>query len=1014
MYFPTGVARKLAQATAVADGADDEIVSVAPSPRKSLFCTVTRNGVSLWRVRPTAVVAHLSRTLVSLGEHGENKRVHWAPDASKLVIETDKSHLLLVNVSYSKDAADAPYDASRIPRAPKLFLPGPGEGIPLQRIVLELEGVVAIDGGILSVSLRQTHILFSTADPAAVQRIPWPSNDQAEELQSPLSPARPLDDDGWAMRVDSMDWLVNPDTLIETIVHSRVLDADVWITSDGCAYFVRLHEHQHLEPSSTVHSLRSNLEPSASTSSTALSAHNSSLDDDAGGKVDCVAATLYNSAASPSTTPALNGSPFSPPQPSQSGSRATCAAMNAKFSIVAVGLSNGTVELSDIPAAPDARSYPHQILQPPPPPAQPPGPVKALEWSSDGYVLAVAWAGGWSVWSVSGRCLASGLAGEEVVDNPNFSDGFMQSVLDLFWIPGNLELFLLAPRDSPNDAQLFSVPFAKSAITGQHAPDNTRYALLQMDDRVLVYRGADQPDMSVINPEADVWQHIKLPLHYIASNWPIRYASISTDGRLIACAGRTGLIHYSTASGRWKLFGDEGQEGAFQVRGGLLWFYHVLVAAVEVGKSYQLRLYSRDLELANQNVLCREVFQSPIVLISLVDNTLLVYTADNTLFHYLIVPTTETIKLHLCGSISFDGIVTTPNVVRGMSWMIPGIQKQLGDPVDDLAVATILLLVGPKLVLLRPRKAGSEEVKYDMQILADRVEFCWIHLRGVGALENSLWGYDGRGIRVWLDALTIEAVAIDEKRDAYERVNESVNIPLDFYPLSVLMDKGIIIGVEHEVASRSSLPFVMFRIITSTHLFIHHILRFHLDHSQLREAVQFATHYQNLVFFAHALEILLYTVLESEPESEPEPVETTPSLSVSTDKSLLASVVEFLDYFDDCLEVVVGCARKTEVTRWRRLFDIVGNPKTLFETCIRMDRLKTAGSYLLVLHNLEQLDETNDDAIRLLKKAKESRDWDLCRQLLRFLRSIDDSGSSLRSALAGANIVLPPEVEASV
>jgi len=42
-------------------------------------------------------------------------------------------------------------------------------------------------------------------------------------------------------------------------------------------------------------------------------------------------------------------------------------------------------------------------------------------------------------------------------------------------------------------------------------------------------------------------------------------------------------------------------------------------------------------------------------------------------------------------------------------------------------------------------------------------------------------------------------------------------------------------------------------------------------------------------------------------------------------------VVEFLDYFDVSLEVVVGCARKTEVTRWRRLFDCVGNPKALFE-----------------------------------------------------------------------------------
>lgn len=76
-----------------------------------------------------------------------------------------------------------------------------------------------------------------------------------------------------------------------------------------------------------------------------------------------------------------------------------------------------------------------------------------------------------------------------------------------------------------------------------------------------------------------------------------------------------------------------------------------------------------------------------------------------------------------------------------------------------------------------------------MQILADRIEFCWIHLRGIGTLENSLWGYDGKGIRVWLDALTIEpqvGVGDEQGRDdvvLYESVKESVNIPLDFYPL---------------------------------------------------------------------------------------------------------------------------------------------------------------------------------------------------------------------------------------
>jgi len=317
--------------------------------------------------------------------------------------------------------------------------------------------------------------------------------------------------------------------------------------------------------------------------------------------------------------------------------------------------------------------------------------------------------------------------------------------------------------------------------------------------------------------------------------------------------------------------------------------------------------------------------------------------------------------------------------------------KTNGDPVDDLAVATVLMVVGGQLVLLRPRKSANQEVKYDMQIFADRIEFCWIHLRGIAALENSLWAFDGKGIRVWLNALAIETSTSQDQSEIQESVKESVNIPLEFYPLSVLMDKGIIIGAEHEVDARSNLPFVMFRHATSSHLFLHHILRSHLETSQVKEAVIFASHYQNLVYFAHALEILLHDVVESEAEADS---------TESDGQEVLATVVEFLDHFDAALDVVVGCARKTEMTRWRRLFDVVGNPKTLFETCLLSHRLKTAGSYLLVLHNLEQLDEKNVDAIRLLKIAMESKDWQLCRELLRFLRSIDDSGAALRDALA--------------
>jgi hypothetical protein len=74
-------------------------------------------------------------------------------------------------------------------------------------------------------------------------------------------------------------------------------------------------------------------------------------------------------------------------------------------------------------------------------------------------------------------------------------------------------------------------------------------------------------------------------------------------------------------------------------------------------------------------MLYREHLTAFVVVLSLVDNSLLVYTADNTIHHFLILTTHDAVKLRLCGSISFDGIVGQPNAVRGLSWMIPNAQK---------------------------------------------------------------------------------------------------------------------------------------------------------------------------------------------------------------------------------------------------------------------------------------------------------------------------------------------------
>lgn len=148
--------------------------------------------------------------------------------------------------------------------------------------------------------------------------------------------------------------------------------------------------------------------------------------------------------------------------------------------------------------------------------------------------------------------------------------------------------------------------------------------------------------------------------------------------------------------------------------------------------------------------------------------------------------------------------------------------------------------------------------------------------------------------------------------------------------------------------------------VSQTHLFIHHVLRFHLSRSQTREAVVFASHYQHLVYFAHALEILLHAVLEDEADSLPNsslhlpPLQT--ALSISTGpkvpkNAVLPVVVDFLDQFSEALQVVVNCARKTEITRWAYLFQFVGKPRDLFEVRTVICNGNTRNLILYHLHS---------------------------------------------------------------
>jgi hypothetical protein len=159
-----------------------------------------------------------------------------------------------------------------------------------------------------------------------------------------------------------------------------------------------------------------------------------------------------------------------------------------------------------------------------------------------------------------------------------------------------------------------------------------------------------------------------------------------------------------------------------------------------------------------------------------------------------------------------------------------------GDPSQDVAVATILFLVDGKLVLLQPATTEGGELKYEMRIIAQNVETYALmrdhpafaldtHTDSLPAspsvgltdgvhghdLRDSLWYFDGQDMRVWIDMQDVLASA---SADLGRELPVPVRIPVDFYPLSALINKAIIFGVESELVQRRDTSFAFLRFGT--------------------------------------------------------------------------------------------------------------------------------------------------------------------------------------------------------
>ena len=191
-----------------------------------------------------------------------------------------------------------------------------------------------------------------------------------------------------------------------------------------------------------------------------------------------------------------------------------------------------------------------------------------------------------------------------------------------------------------------------------------------------------------------------MPAEYVADYSPIRLVSVSADIRYLAIAGKVGFAHLSTSSGRWRVLESldtfdpsilpEDIPHIPHVRGGLCWYNNILLVGGDFGESHEVsslviwancevRLYHRNAtSMALTSWLHRESFNSSILLMSLIGDSLLVYCQDNILYHFVIVQATETghfnqtpPRLVQFGQINFKGIIHSPARVRAISWILP-------------------------------------------------------------------------------------------------------------------------------------------------------------------------------------------------------------------------------------------------------------------------------------------------------------------------------------------------------
>ena len=443
------------------------------------------------------------------------------PDASIAAVQTDLGFVVTYTLTFDAAARvcrQIPVDT----RAHRLSLSGHGAAANAARVFADAEA-----HGHRSVTLRFCMVVQIEAGIArglALEDELVVATERPAAVQC-IRWAGP--DPGGQTRTEllgKLPWMTRRSSVVE-LVYDRAMSLFIWIAADGCAYAVqRLPDAEDRKPAE------------------GQGRH-------------------------------FRGFPLHVPE--DEGTQARRAAINARFSLLAIGCASGQVYVYI--AKDYAGSLPLSHKLEPPASLATTGAIAVMAFSPDGYCLFLGYEKGWVIWSVYGKMCGNSFAGDPAIAKENNED-WLTSIYDASWISGGAEIVLV----SQNGRRMWVMDLARDAIAGCFGPANVSRMLLIMESELLMYRGHDLANILSL-PSEDQWDRVPMPPLFLQNQRPIRCAVTSPDGRYVAVAGRRGLAHYSVQSGRWKTFDDVDAESAFVLRGGMLWYQYILIASVDVG-----------------------------------------------------------------------------------------------------------------------------------------------------------------------------------------------------------------------------------------------------------------------------------------------------------------------------------------------------------------------------------------------------------------------------------------------